>query len=66
MRCANCGSDVACTNAHDGGDGGCGCIWGIGSGIAGVLSWSRFHSVLWAGIHGILSWLYIAYRYFGG
>ena len=34
---------------------------GIGNIIAAVLSWTVNHSILWAIIHGILSWLYIVY-----
>ncbi len=63
MRCKNCGGDVECTRSH-GRDGGCGCFWGIGSGIAGVLSWFTWHSVMWAILHGIASWLYLLYRLF--
>lgn len=34
---------------------------GIGNVIAIVLSWSVNHSIIWAIIHGILSWVYIVY-----
>ena len=34
---------------------------GLGSAIAIVISWSRNGSVLFAIIHGLLSWLYIIY-----
>lgn len=34
---------------------------GFGSVIAGITSWERNKSVLWAVIHGILSWLYVIY-----
>jgi hypothetical protein len=34
---------------------------GIGNIIAIVISWSVNHSIIWALIHGILSWLYIVY-----
>jgi hypothetical protein len=34
---------------------------GIGNIIAIVISWSVNHSILWALIHGILSWIYIVY-----
>ena len=30
--------------------------------IAVVLSWSANHSILWAIVHGMLSWLYVIYR----
>lgn len=33
----------------------------FGSALAMVLSWSMNKSVLWAIVHGILSWLYVAY-----
>lgn len=33
----------------------------FGSALAIVISWSVNHSILWAIIHGILSWLYVAY-----
>lgn len=34
---------------------------GIGNIIAVVLSWSVNHDILWALIHGVLSWIYIVY-----
>jgi hypothetical protein len=34
---------------------------GFGSALAITISWSLWHSVLWAIIHGILSWLYVVY-----
>ena len=34
---------------------------GFGSAVAMVISWSLHQSVLWAIIHGVLSWLYVAY-----
>jgi hypothetical protein len=33
----------------------------FGSSIAIVLSWERNKSILWAIIHGMLSWLYVIY-----
>ncbi|WP_167359403.1 hypothetical protein [Chromobacterium sphagni] len=33
----------------------------LGTLIAVALSWSHNHSLLWAIIHGFLSWLYVAY-----
>lgn len=39
---------------------------GLGMIIAVVLSWSVNHSILWAIIHGILSWLYVIYYLCGG
>jgi hypothetical protein len=34
---------------------------GLGSAIAVVCSWQRNRSILWAILHGILSWLYVIY-----
>jgi hypothetical protein len=34
---------------------------GIGSVLAIVLSWSANKSILWAIIHGFLSWFYVIY-----
>jgi hypothetical protein len=34
---------------------------GLGAVIAVVASWSRNQSILWAILHGILSWLYVIY-----
>ena len=36
---------------------------GLGAAIAVVISWSRNKSILWAIIHGALSWLYVIYYY---
>ena len=33
----------------------------FGSALAIVISWSQHHSILWAILHGILSWLYVIY-----
>lgn len=33
----------------------------FGSALAIAISWSEHHSILWAIIHGILSWLYVVY-----
>jgi len=42
---------------------GCGCLgigsFGLGTIIAVVISWTTYHSVLWAIIHGFLSWAFI-------
>jgi hypothetical protein len=32
---------------------------GLGAAIAVVASWSRNQSILWAILHGILSWIYV-------
>jgi fucose permease len=34
---------------------------GLGAVIAVVVSWHRNRSILWAIIHGILSWIYVIY-----
>lgn len=33
----------------------------FGSALAMVISYATHHSILWAIIHGILSWLYVIY-----
>lgn len=33
----------------------------FGSALAIAISWSTNHSILWAIIHGIFSWLYVIY-----
>jgi hypothetical protein len=34
---------------------------GFGSALAIAISWSLHKSIIWAVIHGFLSWLYLAY-----
>jgi hypothetical protein len=34
---------------------------GLGSALAIAVSWSVNKSILWAVIHGVLSWLYVIY-----
>ena len=34
---------------------------GLGSAIAVAVSWSLHKSILWAIIHGVLSWFYVIY-----
>ena len=34
---------------------------GLGTVIAVVVSWHRNRSILWAILHGVLSWLYVIY-----
>ncbi len=34
---------------------------GIGSAIAIAISWSTNQSILWALLHGVLSWIYVIY-----
>lgn len=38
--------------------------WGgisFGSALAITISWSANHSILWAILHGLLSWFYVIY-----
>ena len=47
---------------------GCGCCGGgifgsIGAVPAVLLSWSVNHSILWALVHGCLSWFYVIYHW---
>ena len=37
---------------------------GLGSAIAVAVSWSLNKSILWAIIHGVLSWFYVIYYMF--
>jgi hypothetical protein len=34
---------------------------GFGTALAMVISWSANKSIIWAIIHGILSWIYVIY-----
>ncbi len=34
---------------------------GLGSALAVVISWSTNQSILWAALHGVLSWFYVVY-----
>jgi hypothetical protein len=34
---------------------------GFGSALAITISWSQWHSILWAIIHGVCSWFYVLY-----
>ena len=34
---------------------------GLGSAIAVAISWSLHKSILWAILHGVLSWFYVIY-----
>lgn len=34
---------------------------GIGSALAITISWSLHKSIVWAAIHGVLSWFYVIY-----
>lgn len=33
----------------------------LGSVLAAIISWTTFHSVGWAIVHGIFGWFYIVY-----
>ncbi|MAG26266.1 hypothetical protein CMI47_11990 [Candidatus Pacearchaeota archaeon] len=37
-------------------------FWVFGSALAMILSFTQNSSILWAIIHGILSWIYVIYR----
>jgi len=34
---------------------------GFGSALAITISWSLWHSIFWAIVHGLCSWLYVIY-----
>lgn len=34
---------------------------GLGSVLAAIISWTTWHSLPWAIVHGCLGWLYICY-----
>lgn len=34
---------------------------GMGAALAMILSYSKWHSILWAILHGICSWIYVIY-----
>ena len=34
---------------------------GFGSALAITISWSTWHSIVWAIIHGVFSWMYVLY-----
>jgi hypothetical protein len=31
------------------------------SALAITISWSKWHSILWAMVHGVFSWVYVLY-----
>jgi len=35
---------------------------GFGSALAITISWSKWHSILWAIVHGLLGWFYVVYH----
>ncbi|MGK7344430.1 MAG: hypothetical protein ACNS63_01310 [Candidatus Nitrospinota bacterium M3_3B_026] len=39
---------------------------GFGSALAIAISWSKNQSILWAIIHGLLSWFYVIYHALAG
>ncbi len=43
-----------------GGGGGCGCF-SVGGIIAMILSWTYNHSWIYAIVHGVCGWFYVAY-----
>jgi hypothetical protein len=34
---------------------------GFGSALAITISWSQWHSIFWAIVHGLLGWIYVVY-----
>lgn len=34
---------------------------GLGTVLAMILSWTKWHSIFWVIVHGCLSWLYVIY-----
>ncbi len=38
----------------------------MGSALAMILSFQLNHSILWAVLHGVCSWLYVFYRLYEG
>lgn len=41
---------------------GCGApVYSVGATLSVVISWETNHAVLWAVLHGFLSWLYVIY-----
>ena len=47
---------------------GCGCCGGgifgsVGAVLAALLSWKVNHAILWALVHGCLSWFYVIYHW---
>jgi hypothetical protein len=41
---------------------GCKGFWIFGSALAMIISYAKSSSILWAILHGILSWFYVLYR----
>lgn len=42
-------------------DAGIGLGVAVGAAIAVTVSWSLYHSLLWATVHGFFGWLYVIY-----
>jgi len=40
----------------------CSGFWVFGSALAMILSYSRSEAILWAILHGVLSWFYVLFR----
>jgi hypothetical protein len=40
----------------------CGNCWIFGSALAMILSYTQNSSILWAILHGVLSWFYVLFR----
>ncbi len=38
----------------------------LGSAIAVAISWTTNQSILWAIVHGLISWIYVIYYALGG
>lgn len=34
---------------------------GFGAALAIAISWSQWHSILWAMLHGVFGWFYVIY-----
>lgn len=34
---------------------------GVGTVVAGLISWAKWHSFFWLIVHGILGWFYVVY-----
>lgn len=52
-----CKSGGCCSSSNCGGN-----LWVFGSALAMVLSYVKNASILWAIVHGILSWFYVIYH----
>ena len=50
--------DSCCSSSHKH----CGNCWIFGSALAMVISYERSASILWAILHGAMSWFYVLFR----